>query len=85
MKAAPDLSTCRHRHELVWQDRVYCDVDYCLLDEGAALIRCACVNRTPHPQNLVLHYMASLHYSPLRPYSQEPIRPSRVVLPEGAV
>jgi hypothetical protein len=84
-EAAADLSYYRHRHELVWKDRVYCDIDFCRLDRNAALVRCACVNRTTARQNLVLHYMASLHFPPLRTNSNEPVRPYRVRLPAGAV
>jgi hypothetical protein len=84
-EAAPDLSYYRHRHELIWKDQVYCDVDFCRLDDSAQLIRCMCANQTDDPQNLVLHYMASLHFPPLKIYSQEPIQPARVDLPPGAV
>ena len=107
-EAAPDLSYYRHRHELIWKDQVYCDIDFCRLDEGhsfsphargegedrcsgiagaaeAVLIRAHCVNCTAVPQQLVLHYMASLHFPPVRTYSREPIRPCRVALPEGGL
>ena len=35
-EAAPDLSYFRHRHEVIWKDQVYADVDFCRLDETAS-------------------------------------------------
>jgi len=84
-EAAPDLSYFRHRHELIWKDQLYCDVDFCLLDDTAALIRCQCVNNSDDVQSMVLHYMASLHFPPLRIYAQDPVHPARVTLPAGGV
>lgn len=84
-EAAPDLSYYRIRSELVWKDQLFCDIDFCRLDDEAVLIRCACANRTAEPQNLALHYMASLHFPPLTIYSPEPIKPSAVRLPEHGI
>src|SRR3954465_2295122 len=56
-EAAPDLSYFSHRHELQWRDEVYCDIAFARLGEQARLFRCACVNNTDAPQNLVLHQM----------------------------
>ena len=51
--------------------------------------RCWCAPRasisTGRAQNLVLHFMASLHFPPLRTYSTEPLDTARVQLPEGAL
>ena len=84
-EAAPDLSYYRCRHELLWKDQVYCDIDFARLDDHASLVRAECVNNTGEPQQLVLHYMASLHFPPLRIYSRDPIHPFRVSLPPGAL
>jgi hypothetical protein len=84
-EAAPDLSTFSHRHELIWKDRLFADVGFCRLDDQAVLIRVAAVNRTPDPQNLVLHYMASFHFPPVRTNSDEPLRMRRVSLPESGL
>ncbi len=84
-EAAPDLSYYRHRHELLWKDQLYCDIDFCRLDAGAALIAVDCVNASDEPQNVALHDMASLNFPPLRPYSREPLRPAQVKLPDGGM
>ena len=84
-EAAPDLSYFSHRHELEWQDQVYCDVSFSYLSENERLIRCECVNNTDLPQNLVMHYMASLSFPPLRAYTQDPLLPAIVHLPEGGL
>jgi len=84
-EAAPDLSYYSHRHELEWRDRVYVDVSFSALDDGARLVRCRCVNDTDDPQSLVLHYLASLHYPALASHGREPLRAARVEVPPGGV
>lgn len=84
-EAAPDLSYYRFRHELIWKDRLYCDVDYCRLDEESVLICAHLVNNTWLTQPLALQYAASLNFPPLRPQATEILKPCRVVLPEGAL
>jgi hypothetical protein len=84
-EATSDLSYYCHRHELEWKDRVYVDISYSYVDEDARLIRCECVNNTDLPQALVLHYMASVHFPPLRTNFDRPICPSAVSLPHGAL
>ncbi len=83
--AAADLSYYSYRYELEWKDQVYCDVSFSALGDDARLVRCEFVNNSDLDQNLVLHYMAYLNFPPVRPYSDEPMRPSRVSLPAGAV
>ncbi|MGC9349396.1 MAG: MGH1-like glycoside hydrolase domain-containing protein [Anaerolineae bacterium] len=83
--AAPDLSFFRHRHEIIWKDRLYADVDYCRVDEAAVLIRAACVNHADAPQNLVLHWVASLHFPSAGSRGSLPLRLSRVELPDSGV
>lgn len=65
-EAAPDLSWYTHRHELEWKDQVYTDISYSELPGNARLIRCELVNRTQASQNVVLHYMASMHFPQVR-------------------
>ena len=84
-QAASDLSFYSHRHEIIWKDRLYCDVSFLRLDESAVLIRCTCVNRTELSQNLGLHYVAWLNFPPVRTYSDEALRMSEVNLPEKGV
>ena len=38
-EAAPDLSFLSYRYELVWKDRVYCDVSFSTLSDRARLVR----------------------------------------------
>ena len=84
-EAAPDLSYFSHRHELEWKDRVYCDVSFSAISDRARLIRCEFANGTDDAQNVVLHYMASMHFPTLRSNSPEWLRPCRAQLPDGAV
>lgn len=84
-EAIPDLSYYSHRHELIWKDQLYCDISFGRLDAQAILIRYAYVNQTGAPQNLALHYLASLHLPPVRTYSDEILRMAQVDLPPGAI
>jgi hypothetical protein len=82
-EAAPDVSWFTHRHELEWKDRVYADISYAALSTESRLVRCELVNRTEHEQNLILHYMASLHFPQVRGHGGllQPVRP---MLPDKA-
>jgi len=86
-EAAPDLSFIRHRHEVIWKDQVYADIDFCRLEEDAdgsgVLVRVACVNATDNPQNLALHWMASVHFPPRGGRGEGTLATARVILPEG--
>jgi len=86
-EAAPGLGYYSYRYELEWKDQVYCDVSFTALgdDEHARLVRCEYVNNSDLDQNLVLHFVAYLNFPPVRPYSDEPIQPCQVSLPEGAL
>jgi hypothetical protein len=84
-EAAPDLSYYSYRYELEWKDQVYCDVSFSALNENARLVRSEFFNHTAQPQNLVLEYAAYLNFPPVRTYSDEPVRPSRVMLPTDAL
>lgn len=83
-EAAPDLTYVSYRYDIEWKDQVYCDVSFSEMGAKACLIRSEFVNNTAQPQNLVLHYMAYLNFPPVRPYSDEPVRPCQAVLPPGA-
>lgn len=83
--ASADLAFYRHRHEILWKDQLYCDIDFCRLDAGAVLTACTFVNATAEPQNGVLHTFSWLNPPPVREYSDEPVRPARVDLPPGGV
>jgi hypothetical protein len=84
-EAAPDLSYFSYRYELMWKDKVYCDVSFTALDESTRMIRAEFVNNTDLVQNAVLHYMGYIYYARVQPYSTEALRRARVLLPEGAL
>ncbi|MGC9523180.1 MAG: MGH1-like glycoside hydrolase domain-containing protein [Anaerolineae bacterium] len=86
-EAAPDLSFYRHRYELLWKDQVYADVDVCRLDEpdDGALVWARCVNATDAPQNLVMHWIASLHFPPQGGRGSAPLQMARVDVPAGGI
>jgi len=81
-EASADLHYYSHRHELEWKDQVYCDISFSYMDGQSRLVRCEFVNNTPEKQNMVLHYMASLHFPRIRADSKW--TPYEVHLPEGA-
>ncbi|MDR6549099.1 MGH1-like glycoside hydrolase domain-containing protein [Paenibacillus qinlingensis] len=83
-EATPDYSYYAHRHELEWKDQVYTDISFSKVDDDSRLVRASLVNRTEHPQNLVLHWMASLHPPRLPGHGQTHIF-AEAQLPEGAV
>ncbi|HMN63220.1 MAG TPA: hypothetical protein PJ988_22830 [Anaerolinea sp.] len=86
-EAAPGLSYFSFRYDLEWKDAVYCDVAYFAsprYGEAARVVRSEFVNNTDLPQHLVLHAVAYFNFSPVRPYSEEAVIPSEVVLPPGA-
>ena len=71
-EAAPDMSFYSYRYELEWKDCVYCDVSFSTLSDRSRLVRAELVNQTQADQNLVLHFMASINYPYVRPYTTEP-------------
>ena len=79
-EAATDYSYYSHRHELEWKDQVYTDISFSKIGENSRLIRCECVNRTDNPQDIVLHYMASLHFPSHHSHSKEAIQPCELGL-----
>lgn len=81
--ARPDLSRYTIRHELEWKDRVYADISFAQAGPDASLIRAECCNDTDQPQNLVLHWMASLHL-PSPSYTNFEVTGADISLPEGA-
>ena len=82
-EAAPDLSFVRHRYEVIWKDQLYADVDTCRLDDEGVLIWAHCVNATDDPQNLALHWMASLHMPAIGGRGSGPLQVARLQLPDG--
>ncbi len=81
--ARPDLPRYTIRHELEWKDRVYTDISFAQAGPDASLIRAECCNDTDQPQNLVLHWMASLHL-PSPSYTNFEVTGADISLPEGA-
>jgi len=84
-EASSDLEFFEHRHQLEWKDQVYTDISFSAINEVSRLIRCECVNQTSHPQNLVLHYMASLDFPKHHSHSKEYLQSCEVRLPNSGV
>lgn len=88
-EAAPDLSYYRHRHQVIWKDQVYADIDFYRPADAdlanAVVVRAQIVNATDSPENLVLHWMASIHLPTEGGPSHSPLIPARAVLPPGSV
>lgn len=82
-KAAPDLSFYSYRQELEWKDRVYCEVSFAQVQPGMSVVCAECVNNTGTPQNLVLHWMASVHY-PRPSYRNFDVTGAELRLPPSA-
>lgn len=61
-EANTDLTYFSTRHEIQEKDQVYCDISYGKIQQDGYLIEMECVNHSSDTQNLVLHYMASIHY-----------------------
>lgn len=83
-KARPDLQAYTYRHALNDLKTLYADITYCTHDSGRA-IETRLVNFTSYPQQLCLHWLASIHFPETGPGHQPPLRPARVKLPPGAV
>jgi len=84
-EAAPNYEYFSFRHELEWKDQVYTDISYSEIDKKSRLIRVECVNNTDIDQNISLHYMASIHFPPIKAYSPyTPLYAGKIELPEDA-
>lgn len=81
---ATDLNHYTIRHELEWKDQVYADITYSAMTRDTRLVRCHMINNTTSNQNLVLHYMASLHY-PNKANSSQYYHSYQVKLPSAAL
>lgn len=82
--AAAGLQSYTLRHVLGGVDSLYADITY-TEQGGSRLIRTRFVNRTPLPQQVSLHYLASINFPEAGPYRQPPLRPAEVGLPPGGV
>lgn len=60
--ASADLSVYTYRFQLEWKDRVCCDVSYLRLCEDAVLVELDAHNETDLPQQLGVHYLASMQF-----------------------
>ncbi|WP_239614814.1 MGH1-like glycoside hydrolase domain-containing protein [Cohnella mopanensis] len=83
-EATADYSFFSHRHELEWKDRVYTDISFSRIADQCRLIRVSFVNQSEHPQNLILHWMASLQPPRLLGHGDVQVC-ADAQLPEGAV
>lgn len=82
-EATADYSFFSHRHELEWKDRVYTDISFSRIANQCRLIRVSFVNQSELPQNLVLHWMASLQPPRLLGHGDVQVC-ADVQLPKGA-
>ena len=84
-EASPNFEYFSFRHELEWKDQVYTDISYSQINKNSRLIRVECVNNTNDNQNIVLHFMASMNFPPIKEYSPyTPLHPAIIKLPENA-
>ena len=84
-EASPNLEYFSFRHEVIWKDQLYTDISYSNISEKSRLIKIECVNNTEQNENLVIHFMASMNFPPIKEYSPyTPIYPMRITLPNGA-
>jgi hypothetical protein len=60
--ASGDMKFIEYRCELEWKDRMYADVSFSAINDGAVLIRTAFVNRTRLTQNCMLNYFCAMEY-----------------------
>lgn len=85
-EAAPDLSYFSFRHNLEWKDQVYADISYSVLGGNARLVRAELVNRTDTPQSLVLHFLASISFPSIAPYSPDtPVQLASADIPDPGI
>jgi len=85
VEAASDLSYYRIRHGMPDMEKLFCDIDYCVLDKGRVLVRVECVNKTSLPVNKELHMAASVSFPPIAPNMPDAAQISRPVLPDNAI
>ncbi len=82
-ETSPNYEYFSTRHEIEWKDEVFCDVSHSKIDDDAYLISADFVNNTDSKHNLVLHYMASVHYPLLNAkYNEEFVHPISYELPQ---
>lgn len=58
----PSMKTIVYRYQLEWQDQVYVDVTYHVLDKSKVLVEIKSVNNTEVTQNLMFNNMAYIDY-----------------------
>ncbi len=84
-ESSPNFEYFSFRHEMVWKDKVYTDISYSTMTEKSRLIRIDCVNNTKDNQSMVLHFMASMNFPPLKEYSPyNSLHPGIISLPGSA-
>ena len=81
-EASEDLRFVKHRHELLWKDRLYADITYRSLpgaDQDSRdqfrLVEIEAVNNGEVPENLVFHFMANLNYPREFPHARFSLPP----------
>lgn len=79
--ADSDLSRYTLRHELLWKDLVYTDIDFLALNSNTRLIQTHCHNNSDQSQSLCMNYAASAWY-PTASNSRTVLSGADVQLPE---
>lgn len=82
--AEPNFREYTLRHVLEGLESLFADITY-REHVGGRLVHTRFVNRTALPQQVCLHYLASINFPEAGPYRQPPLRPAEVTLPEGSI
>ena len=60
--ADPDFEFYKHRHELVWKDKLYCDISFNKKNKNVRYIQIEIVNNNEQSNNLAFHFLSNLNY-----------------------
>ena len=84
-EAAPHLEFYSYRFELLWKDRLYCDLSFSEINDAERLVRMEIVNHTSTERQIVLNTLSQLCFPPLHEGTVEPIRLCEVEMPQNGV
>jgi hypothetical protein len=84
-EAASNLKYFSYRHQLVWKDKLYSNINYSEIDENSRLISIDLVNNLEEERNITLHLIPSISFPPLEPYKPDnEIKMKQISLPNNA-
>jgi len=84
-EAAPHLEFYSYRFELLWKNRLYCDLSFSEINDAERLVRMEIVNHTSTEREIVLNTLSQLCFPPLHEGTVEPIRLCEVEIPQNGV